>query len=88
MRVRLETRPAPGVHLDLDFARPDLGRATAVELKYLTRAWTGVVDGERFELKNHGALNICAYDVVKDVVRVEKFVAWPTELRRRGHHAH
>lgn len=75
MRVRLETRPVPGVHLDLDFARPDLARATAIELKYLTRLWSGEVDGEWFELKNHGAQDIRAYDVVKDIVRVEKFVA-------------
>lgn len=75
MRVRLETRPAPGVHLDLDFARPDLDRATAIELKYLTRLWTGTVGGERFELKNQGAQDIRAYDIVKDIVRVEKFVA-------------
>jgi hypothetical protein len=75
MLVRLETRPAPGVHLDVAFARPDLARTTAVELKYLTRAWTGEVDGERYELKDHGAQDIRAYDVVKDVVRVEKFIA-------------
>lgn len=75
MRVRLETRPAAGVHLDLAFARPDLGRTTGVELKYLTRAWTGEVDGEQYELKDHGAQDIRAYDVVKDVVRVEKFIA-------------
>jgi hypothetical protein len=55
MLVRLETRPLPGVHLDLALARPDLGRYTAVELKYLTRAWSGEVAGERYELKNHGA---------------------------------
>lgn len=74
MLVRLETRPALGVHLDLAFARPDIGRTTAVELKYLTRAWTGDVGGERYELKDHGAQDIRAYDVVKDVVRVEKFI--------------
>ncbi len=75
MRVRLETRPAPGVHLDLDFNRPDLGRSTAVELKYLTRRWSGAVNGERFELKDQGAQDIRAYDCVKDIVRVERFVA-------------
>jgi hypothetical protein len=75
MRVRLETRPAPGVHLDLAFTRPDLGRTTAIELKYLTRAWIGDVDGEHYELKDHGAQDVRAYDVVKDVVRVEKFIA-------------
>jgi hypothetical protein len=75
MLVRLETRPAAGVHLDLAFSRPDLGRSTAIELKYLTRAWSGVVDGERYELKDHGAQDIRAYDVVKDIVRVERFIA-------------
>lgn len=75
MKVRLETRPAQGVRLDLDFARPDLGRATAVELKYLTRAWAGEIGGERYELKNQGAQDIRAYDVIKDIHRVERFVA-------------
>ncbi|HEX8078603.1 MAG TPA: hypothetical protein VF557_00185 [Jatrophihabitans sp.] len=75
MRVRLETRPVPGVRLDLDFARPDLGRASAIELKYLTRRWTGQVDDEWFELKDQGAQDIRGYDCVKDIVRVETFVA-------------
>lgn len=73
--VRLETRPAPGVHLDLAFASPRHGQTTAVELKYLTRAWVGDVDGERYELKDHGAQDVRAYDVVKDVARVERFLA-------------
>jgi hypothetical protein len=75
MLVRLETRPAPSVHLDLAFSRPDLGRSSAVELKYLTRAWSGDVGGERYELKNQGAQDIRGYDVVKDIVRVEQFIA-------------
>lgn len=74
MQVRLETRPAVGVHLDLAFSRPDMGRTTAVELKYLTRLWSGIVGGERYELKNHGAQDIRAYDIVKDISRVEKFI--------------
>ena len=75
MGVRLETRPAPGMHLDLLFARPDLGSSSAVELKFLSRSWTGVVDGERYELKGHGAQDNRSYDVVKDIWRVEQFVA-------------
>lgn len=74
LRVRLETRPEPGVRLDLLLAGED-GRQTAVELKYLVRLWHGEVAGERFELKNQGAQDIRAYDVVKDIVRVERFVA-------------
>jgi len=46
-----------------------------VELKYLVRLWHGEVAGERFELKNQGAQDIRAYDVVKDIARVERFVA-------------
>ena len=45
-RVRLETRPAPGMRLDLLIWRPDLNRHLALELKYLTAAWSGEVDGD------------------------------------------
>jgi hypothetical protein len=55
-------------------SRPDLGRHLVLELKYLTASWTGNVDSERFELLNQGAQDIRAYDVVKDVQRVEQFV--------------
>lgn len=74
MRVRLETRPEPGTHLDIACDRPDLGSSTALELKYLTRLWSGLNNGEQFELKNHGAQDIRGYDVVKDISRVERFV--------------
>jgi len=75
MEVYLETRPAEGVHLDLAFERRDLGRYTAIELKYLTRAWSGCdKNGQHYALRNHGAQDIRAYDVVKDVCRVEDFV--------------
>lgn len=74
LRVRLETRPEPGVRLDLLLTGED-GAWSAVELKYLVRLWHGEVGGERFELKNQGAQDIRAYDVVKDIVRVERFVA-------------
>ena len=72
-RIRLETRPTRGVHLDL---LVDLeGRRVAVELKYLVARFEGVVAGELFDLPNHGAHDISRHDVVKDVVRVERFVA-------------
>lgn len=48
---------------------------SAVELKYLTRLWTGEFGGEPYQLKDQGAQDIRGYDVVKDVVRVERFVA-------------
>ena len=74
VRIRLETRPEPGMRLDLLVSRPDLGQHLALELKYLTAAWAGDVDGERFELLSQGAQDIRAYDVVKDIQRVERFV--------------
>ncbi len=73
-RVRLETRPAPGMRLDLLVWRPDLSSHLALELKYLTAAWSGEVNGEQFGLVSQGAQDIRAYDVLKDVHRVEQLV--------------
>lgn len=73
LSVRLETRPAPGVHLDM-LLSGESGR-TALELKCLTRGWSGDRADERFELKNHGAQDVRGYDVVKDIARVEQFCA-------------
>lgn len=58
LRVRLETRLAPGMRLDLLLSRPDLGEHLVIELKYLTAAWTGQVEREHFELLNQGAQDI------------------------------
>ena len=63
-RVRLETRPTPGMRLDLLIWRPDLNRYLTLELKYLTAAWSGEVNGEQFGLLSQGA---------QDVQRVEQF---------------
>lgn len=73
--IRLETHPEPNVRLDLLLSRPDLQRHTAVELKYLTAHWEGDIAGEHFALSNHGAQDVRAYDVVKDISRLERFVA-------------
>jgi hypothetical protein len=73
-RVRLETRPTLGMRLDVLIWRPDLNRYLALELKYLTAAWSGDVNGEQFGLVSQGAQDIRAYDVLKDVQRVEQFV--------------
>jgi hypothetical protein len=73
--VRLETHPEPSIRLDVLLSRPDLDAHSVVELKYLTRGWAGEIAGEQFALKNHGAQDIRAYDVVKDIGRVERFVA-------------
>lgn len=78
LQVRLETRLGPGMRLDLQFSRPDLGTHFAVELKYLTAVWDGAWDSEEFHLLNHGAQDIRAYDAVKDIQRVEQFVTGRT----------
>lgn len=74
LRVRLETRPVAGTRLDLLISKPDLGEHLALELKYLTAAWTGEIDGEAFALLNQGAQDIRGYDVVRDIQRIEQFV--------------
>jgi hypothetical protein len=68
-RIRLETRPRPGVRLDV-LAVVD-GHRIAVELKYLLRDLTATIDGELFELPSQGAQDLRRYDFVKDVARLE-----------------
>lgn len=75
LRVRLETRQTAGVHLDLEVADAAGDHVTAIELKYLTRRWSGHVAGEEFNLAEHSARDIRGYDVIKDITRIEKFVA-------------
>ena len=72
IQVTLESRPLPGVHLDLAFARRD--QYSAIELKYLTRRWDGAHDGEQYRLANQSAHDYGRYGVVKDVSRVESFI--------------
>lgn len=74
LAVRLETHPEPNVRLDLELMEPESRRGVAVELKYMTRLWTGHHEEESFLLKNHGASDLRGYDVVKDITRVERFV--------------
>ncbi|WP_309114771.1 hypothetical protein [Saccharothrix sp.] len=77
VQVRLEVRPDPAVRevLDLLVHRPDHGRSTAIEVKYWKKRWSGTAAGERFDLPNQGAHDIRRYDFVKDISRVERFVA-------------
>jgi len=77
LQLRLEVRPDPALReqLDLLVRDPATGAATAIELKYLKAQWEGVVGGEAFTLVKQGAEDISRYDVVKDVARIERFVA-------------
>lgn len=71
-RIRLETRPRPGVRLDVLAAIDD--RRVAYELKYLLRNISANVDGEVFDLPNQGAQDVRRYDFVKDIARLEVLV--------------
>lgn len=71
--VRLETRPRPGIHLDLLCTVAE--HPIAIELKYLTAVWSERINDEQFDLLPQGAQDIRAYDCVKDVKRVEQFVS-------------
>jgi hypothetical protein len=71
-RVRLETRPVREIRLDLLVCVD--GVRVAVELKHLMAGFSGVVDGESFELPSQAAQDISRHDVIKDVVRLERLV--------------
>jgi hypothetical protein len=76
LEVRLEYRPvglSGREYLDVLLRSPT--GASALELKYPTRALTAEERGERFELRNQGAQDITRYDVIKDVARVERIVS-------------
>ena len=68
-RIRLETRPRPGVRLDVLVVLD--GRRIAFELKYLLRDLSVTFDDEVFELPNQSAQDVRRYDFIKDVSRLE-----------------
>lgn len=72
-RIRLETRAERGIRLDLLVKIDD--ETVAIELKYLVSRVDQVLFEERFNLPNQAAQDISRHDFVKDVVRVERFVA-------------
>ena len=72
-RIRLETRPRRGVHLDL-LVHLD-GTSTAIELKYLLAGLRATVGTELFDLPHQSANDISRHDVVKDITRVEAVLA-------------
>lgn len=75
LHVRLEyplARPRNGA---IDILVRNGGQAMALELKYLCQRVEYQVDGEPFALKPQGAQDIRRYDVLKDVWRMEQFLA-------------
>jgi hypothetical protein len=73
-QIRLETRPERGIRLDL-LVLVD-GERIAIELKYLVARFDGVVNGEHYALPNQAAQDISRHDFIKDICRVERFVAY------------
>lgn len=72
-RIRLETRPRPGVRLDV-LALVN-ARRVAFELKYLLRRLTVTVEDELFDLPLQGAQDVRRYDFIKDISRLEQLRA-------------
>lgn len=77
VRSRLEVpqrRQGRREYLDLLCLGP--GGQTLIEFKYFTRSWTGFVPGapdEKYQLRDHGALDVARLNFVEDIVRLEKF---------------
>lgn len=69
--VRLEYCPAkyPNMHLDMLVKIGEMG--FPIELKYKTLMTQMEVDGEYYNLKNHGAQDLGRYDYLIDVERIE-----------------
>ena len=80
LSVRLEIplilEPTSGKRerLDLLISSPS-GARTAIELKYCTDRLDTTVNGERFNLARRAAQDISTYDIVKDIGRIERFIA-------------
>jgi hypothetical protein len=59
----------------IDILVSNAGQMFAIELKYKTRGLVLDANDEAFQLRNHSAQDIGRYDFVKDVYRLERFVA-------------
>ena len=74
--VRLEQQvAADGKRVHLDLLVRDNGLHTAIELKYKTKRAALTHAGEEFHLRNQSAQDIGRYDFLKDIVRIERYVA-------------
>lgn len=73
--VRLEIPQPNRITLDMLVMDASNEDRFAIELKYKTALWRGVVAGEAFNLKNHGADVLGGYDIVKDIGRIESLIA-------------
>ena len=72
-QIRLEMRPERGRRLDILVVLG--GERIAIELKYLVARFDGMINGERYDLPNQAAQPISRHDFIKDITRLERFVA-------------
>jgi hypothetical protein len=75
LQVRLEYPLERPSNAAIDILIRNGGEEMALELKYLCQHVEHEIDGERFALKPQGAQDIRRYDVLKDVARMEQFLA-------------
>jgi len=74
--VRLEIHPGRiGRREYIDILVQHENVTYAIELKYKTRKLDVIYNGEEFHLLDQGAQDIGRYDFIKDIVRLERFVA-------------
>jgi hypothetical protein len=74
--IRLEQQIAThGSRVHLDLLVRDQSRHIAVELKYKTKKATIACGEEPFQLRNQSAQDVGRYDFLKDITRIERYVA-------------
>jgi hypothetical protein len=72
-KVRLQQQIQEGIQLDARFEIE--GHRTGLELRYMVRRLSMLLDGERFELHSQAGRDIRRYDVVRDLRRLQQLVA-------------
>jgi hypothetical protein len=75
LALRLEYPIGTDSRASLDILLRKGAAQFGLEIKYLFRSAQMTIDGEAFALKHQSAHDIRRYDVVKDIVRMERFAA-------------
>lgn len=65
------TIPNSGKRFDVLITKD--GKRVAIELKYPTARYSGIVDGTEFNLKNHSAYDHRRHDILRDIQKIENF---------------
>ncbi len=82
IRLEYHMKNFPNMHIDIMVFVDD--EYIPIELKYKTAKLTTVIDGEPYNLKNHGAQDLGKYDYLKDVQRLE-LLAKETDGYHKGY---